>query len=86
MSKKHDEQTEFTVSEETIAATQRCKKDFSCLNGKREDLCPVESCINGEVHFIKCLNKEACPYQGTFGDGAVCYCPTRKELFNKYGK
>ena len=85
MSKKLDEQLYYTVSEETITRTQRCEKDFSCLKGQREDLCLVDSCVNGEVHFIKCLNKESCSYQGSFGSGFICYCPTRKELYNKHG-
>ena len=85
MSKKLDEQPCYAVSEETIAGTQSCEKGFSCLKGQREDLCLVEYCVNGKVHFIKCLNEESCPYQGTFGDGVICYCPTRKELYNKHG-
>ena len=85
MNKKLDGQPCYTVSKETIAKTLRCNKGFSCLKGQNEDLCIVDSCINGEVHFIKCLNKESCAYQGTFGDGVICYCPTRKELYNKHG-
>ena len=80
-----DEKPHYTVSEETIAETKRCNKGFSCLNGQRENLCQVETCINGKVHFIKCLNEESCSYKGTFGDGVICYCPTRKELYNKHG-
>lgn len=79
-----DKKPRYTVSEETIAETQRCKKGFSCLTGQREDLCQIESCINEKVHFLKCLNDETCSYKGTFGDGIICYCPTRKELFNKF--
>ena len=75
----------YTVSEETITETKKCKKGFSCLPGQREDLCQVESCINGKVHFIKCLDKDPCPYQDTFGDGVICHCPIRKELYNKHG-
>ena len=80
-----NEQPCYTVSEETLEGTKRCKKDFSCLNGQRKDLCEVESCINGEVLFIKCMNDEFCPYYGSFGNSIICYCPTRKELYNKYG-
>ncbi len=85
MTEDLDEQLCYAVSKETIARTQRCNKNFSCLKGQRDDLCIVESCIDGEVHFIKCLNKVSCPYQGTFGAGVICYCPTRKELYNKHG-
>ena len=85
MTKKLDERLCYTVSEETIARTRNCKKDFSCLKEQREDLCPIDSCVKGEVHFIKCLNKTSCVYQGSFGNGVVCYCPTRKELYNTHG-
>ena len=84
-----DEQTDkqpcYMVSDETIAEGKKCEKGFSCLTGQREDLCQVESCINGKVHFIKCMNKEPCSYQGTFGDGVICHCPVQKELYNKHG-
>jgi hypothetical protein len=80
-----DEKSRYIVSEETSAETKRCKKGFSCLTEQSENLCQVESCISGEVHFIKCLNKVFCSYRGTFGEGVICYCPTRKELYNKYG-
>jgi len=80
-----DEKPNYTVSDEAIAETERCKTGFSCLKGQCEALCPVESCINGKVLFIKCLNKEACSYQDTFGDSVICYCPTRKELYIRYG-
>jgi len=85
MSKKLDKQPCYTVSEETIKETKRCKKGFSCLKEQREDLCQVDSCVDDEVPFIKCMNKDSCSYQGTLGNGIVCYCPTRKELYNKHG-
>ncbi len=80
-----DEKSRYTVSKETIKETKRCNKGFSCLTKLREDLCQVESCINGETHFIKCISKNSCQYQGTFGASVICYCPTRKELYNKHG-
>jgi hypothetical protein len=81
-----DEKSRYTISEETIAETKRCKKGFSCLTGQREDLCPIESCINGKVHFIKCFSTTSCSYRVVYsGDEGFCYCPTRKELYNKHG-
>lgn len=85
MSKKPEEHAAYAIAEETLARTLRCQKGFSCLKSPREDLCLIDSCVNGQIHFIKCLNKERCAYQGTFGHGVICYCPTRKELFNKHG-
>ncbi len=70
---------------EVLDATLKCDKAFSCLEAERTDLCPVQSCIAGEVHFIKCLNEDPCAYQVAFGEGHVCNCPARKEIYNRYG-
>jgi len=85
MCKKTDELQCHRVSEETIAETTKCEKDFSCLQGQHDDLCPIDYCVNGKVHFIKCLNGQGCSYQGSFGNGLLCHCPVRKELYNKHG-
>lgn len=74
----------YHVSAESQKATTGCEKGFSCLMGDRKDLCVVEACVDGKVHFIKCLNRGYCSYQQPFGMGHVCTCPTRKELFNKF--
>ena len=75
----------YNIPEETIAETKRCEKGFSCLKDLCEGLCRVESCVNGRVHFIRSMNKNYCSYRGDFGGSAICYCPTRKELYNMYG-
>lgn len=73
------------VSEESRRETTRCEKDFTCLSGSKPDLCKVEYCVDGRVHFIKCLNQELCSYRLFFGKRAFCSCPVRKELFNNHG-
>jgi len=80
-----DKPKRHNVSEETIEETKKCDKDFSCLEGQREDLCTVEQCVNGKVHFIECLDRSnGCPYKISFGYSFICHCPTRKELYNKH--
>ena len=74
------------ISEEVRRTATNCKKKFSCLEEERKDLCKVENCIDGKVHFIKCLNDEYCPYKQSFGDSFFCSCPVRKEIFNKYNR
>ena len=85
MNEKLDKQSCYTVSKKTIAITQRCNKGFSCLKKQREDLCPIDYCLKGEIYIVKCLHEGSCSYQGTLGDGVTCYCPTRKELYDKHG-
>jgi hypothetical protein len=74
----------FSVSDEIRQRTTSCQKDFSCLKGNRNDLCTVQHCVDGKVHFIKCKNSAYCSYQLNFGDGFICLCPVRKALYNKY--
>lgn len=75
---------DIVVSNETLRSTANCQQDFSCLNGKTTDLCKVDYCVDGKVHFVKPRSHYYCSYQHTFGKAYFCACPTRKEIFNKY--
>ncbi len=75
---------DFRVSDEAQRIARDCAKGFSCLRKEGKDLCPVELAIGGKVHFVRCLNDGHCSYQYSFGNGFICGCPVRKEIFNKY--
>ena len=75
---------DIVINEETLSETTKCEKDYSCTKGKWGELCNVEDCVNGKVHFIKCANEEYCSYQHSFGYEPTCSCPTRQEIYNKY--
>jgi len=62
-----------------------CKKGFSCLDTECKSCCKVVNCINDKVHFINFTSKDYCSFKMSFGYSDICNCPTRKELFNKYG-
>ncbi len=72
------------VSKEVVQATTGCKKGFSCLEYKEKNLCKIETCIDGEVHFIVCLNELNCSYPRIDGERFICDCPIRKEIYNNY--
>lgn len=82
--KKHNEKPLYQVSEEIIEKTRACTKNYSCL--KYKPLCEIDHSINNRVHFIKCLNNALCPYKISYGSDFICSCPTRKEIYNKYGE
>jgi hypothetical protein len=67
-----------------LSQTTECGRDFACLadTGK---LCRVENCVNNKVHFIECRDDAKCNYQISFGYSYICTCPTRKEIYNRYG-
>lgn len=75
---------ELQVSLEARRATKMCPSGFSCLAGDRKDLCAVERSVNGEVIFVKCLHEGDCSFSHPFGNGHICVCPVRKEIFNTY--
>lgn len=73
------------IDEAVVRATTHCTKGFGCLDPASQDLCQVQHCVQGKVHFVECLNVDFCNYQMSFGSGLVCNCPVRKELYNRYG-
>ncbi|MFZ3059066.1 MAG: hypothetical protein WA102_04925 [Candidatus Methanoperedens sp.] len=78
------QKTGIRVNEEILKNTTKCRKDFSCLSGKRNDICRVELAVNDKIHFVKCLSDEPCDYKKSFGYSFICICPVRKELYNMY--
>ena len=74
--------TVIKIDEDISKTATKCKKNLSCLSGN--DICKVELCVDGKIHFIRCMNLEPCHYKIPFGYSFVCRCPVRKELFNRH--
>lgn len=77
----------FEIEEKFLMETTKCSYGFECLENENH-VClsaKVALCIGGKVHFIDCPEK-FCKYKMDFGNGRICSCPTRKEIYNKYGK
>jgi len=75
--------TVLKIDEDISKTAGKCKKNLSCLSGN--DICEVELCVDGKIHFIKCMNLEPCHYRIPFGYSFVCNCPVRTAIFNLYG-
>ncbi len=73
------------IDKEILSKTTNCAKNFDCINSDKEFRCKVEDCVNSEVHFVKCINVNFCAYKMSFAHSFICTCPTRKEIYNKYG-
>lgn len=73
------------IDREIIQKTTDCKNNFDCLTNYFHNFCKVESTIGGKVHFVKCLNGHNCDDKLCFAQEHTCTCPTRKEIFKKYG-
>ena len=73
------------IEKEILDKTVHCKKDFDCIKNNNI-CCKVESCIDKKVHFVRCSEENACNYRISFGHSYICTCPTRIEIYNKYGR
>lgn len=73
------------IAKEILDKTTKCQKGFKCLKNDNHVYCKVENCVSNKVHFVRCLSGNYCNYKLPFGNSIICNCPTRKEIFNKYG-
>ncbi len=83
--KKIYSKMDIRIDKEIIEETTECNKNFSCLTKSRRELCEIQiTLFSGKVHFIKCKQNLQCNYKIDFKNESCCFCPTRKEIFNKY--
>ena len=75
----------FNISDKILRDTSKCKKDFSCLSGERKDLCQVKPRTYKIYDYIECKNEEGCIYQTPLDNVFICACPTRREIYDRYG-
>jgi hypothetical protein len=75
----------FSVDKETLEKTTKCEKK-GCLYDETI-MCRVERAIKTDLLFVQADPlKCSCNYCVTFGDSFMCLCPTRQEIYLKYGK
>jgi hypothetical protein len=77
------------IDKETIESTTKCKMSLACLTEYNNIKCNIIDTIDHKIHFVEIhpAGKDCCQLSGyhfPFGMGTICYCPVRKELFEKY--
>jgi hypothetical protein len=76
---------EMLINKETIEKTTKCAFGCKCLTDEVHSLCTTESVIAGYGLFVnKTANNHLCTYKMSFGNGTICTCPTRFEIFDRY--
>ena len=73
------------IDEEIIQKAIYCEYDFSCLSGEKRCLCEVKELIGYAMLEIKPKLAIDCRYHVSIGDTSLCICPTRHEIYNRYG-
>jgi hypothetical protein len=76
---------DIQISKDILKETIKCKKTFSCLSDQN-DICEMKSGNPQEVFFIKYPKDKGCGYEYSYGySDHICTCPTRQEIFRRYG-
>ena len=82
----------YSVPLEITEKTLRCRNHFACLNGRGHGLCDISEALgsgSSTVLFVEPRQDAPviCPYRKCFGDSLLyCACPTRFEIYKRYGK
>ncbi|MCI5218835.1 MAG: hypothetical protein D3914_06510 [Candidatus Electrothrix sp. LOE2] len=82
--KGQEEQRDLTVSDKSKSMASKCRKKFSCLDGKKRKICEAKKCILESALYIIFHEQERCDYHYSIGGDSFCGCPVRKEIFKKY--
>lgn len=75
----------FEIDQAILDKTVKCSKR-GCLSGK-DVICPVQNALDLDIIFVDFDHRnDICRYCMPYGDGFMCLCPTRQEIFHKYRK
>jgi len=72
------------VDNQTIQKTTKCPSAFKCQSDEAYPLCAPESSIPGYGLFVQPPEANSCHYKMSFGNGFICTCPIRYEIFTRY--
>ena len=73
------------ITSESIQKTTKCSSGFKCLTDETHPCCvPASPVIEGYGLFVQTARQHSCPYSMSFGNGFICNCPSRYEIFLRY--
>ena len=76
----------FKIDHAIITSATKCEKSRACLEGTDHVCCSVREYVRHRTCFVECRSDEPCAYKSILAGLAVCSCPVRTEIFNRYGK
>lgn len=77
----------FEVSKAIREQTKKCRHKFRCLKEGGCAECAFEAPISESLIFVTPNHDHgSCAYITSYGNGHVCSCPTRCEIYRKYVK
>ena len=77
--------TAIKIDEVVIRSTVNCQYGFRCLSGDTTCLCEVKDSIGYDMLEIIPKSDTDCNHRISLGNSNFCMCPTRVEIYNRYG-
>ena len=81
---KKGSEMETQLEDYILQATNKCKKNFSCLDGGKDCICKIVHSNNNHTVQIEGKPVSACNYILSMGSKMYCLCPVRNELYNRH--
>lgn len=75
---------DLLINKKTIEKTTKCLFRFNCFSDKTYPRCTAENPIAEHGLFVRFTEPTSCHYKMSFGNGFICTCPTRYEIFKLY--
>lgn len=75
----------YKMRGETLAGSTQCSRYFDCLLEGKCAKCEIQRLVEGIGGYISTPDPQPCPYKLDTGTFMVCTCPTRIELYERYG-
>ncbi len=77
----------YEISKETIKRTFGCTSGFRCLDGEPYLRCQIDRAIEDGPLNVKSSILLKCGYMLSWEHPEyICACPTRREIYERYGK
>ena len=73
------------IDEAIKRSTTNCEFDFCCLSGVKACLCEAKGSIGHNLLEVTPKYGSNCRYCLSLGKAFFCLCPTRNEIYNRYG-
>jgi len=75
----------YDVTEDVLFASTLCPHGYQCLTDGEGHVCKVVRSVPDDGVVVETQRRVDCPYADSCKDGVHCTCPTRRELFLKFG-
>jgi len=74
------------IEKKILGNTKKCHREYGCLKMNSDGYCKATGIqtLKNPVCFVDYSLNKSCKYVMNFGNGYICNCPVRNEIYRKY--